>query len=59
MCPAAVPNVPDHVLQPRNTWADGEAYDAQARKLAEMFRQNFRQYEHEVAAEVVAAGPQG
>ncbi|NUQ39060.1 MAG: phosphoenolpyruvate carboxykinase (ATP) [Caldilineales bacterium] len=57
--PTSVPNVPDHVLQPRNTWADGEAYDVQARKLAGMFRQNFQQFEHEVAPEIAAAGPQG
>ena len=33
------------------------AYDAQAAKLAEMFRDNFKQFEDQVTAEVIAAGP--
>ena len=57
--PKHAPDVPDQVLTPRDTWADVEAYDAQARKLAAMFRENFKQYEDEVSPEVVAAGPQG
>lgn len=55
--PEHVPDVPDHVLQPRNTWSDGEAYDAQAKVLARMFVDNFKQYEDEVSKEVAAAGP--
>jgi phosphoenolpyruvate carboxykinase (ATP) len=55
--PAAVPDVPDGVLTPRTTWADPAAYDAQARKLATMFRENFEQYRAEVPASVAAAGP--
>src|SRR5476651_480590 len=35
--PASCPDVPAEVLNPRNTWADGAAYDAQASKLARMF----------------------
>jgi phosphoenolpyruvate carboxykinase (ATP) len=57
--PAAVEGVPAEVLTPRETWADKEAYDAQARKLAEMFRDNFEQFEDGVSAEVIAAGPTG
>jgi phosphoenolpyruvate carboxykinase (ATP) len=45
------------VLDPRATWADKDAYDATARTLAEMFRENFKQYEEHVSAEVIAAGP--
>ncbi len=55
--PKHVPNVPDHVLTPRNTWADGAAYDAQARKLAGMFTENFEQYADQVSEKVRAAGP--
>jgi phosphoenolpyruvate carboxykinase (ATP) len=39
------------------TWSDPAAYDAQARKLATMFRDNFTQYRPEVPAEVAEAGP--
>ena len=55
--PTSVPGVPDEVLQPRMTWADPVAYDAQMAKLAKMFADNFKQYESEVSPEVRAAGP--
>jgi phosphoenolpyruvate carboxykinase (ATP) len=55
--PTSCPEVPAEVLRPRNTWADGAAYDAQAAKLARMFVDNFRAFENGVGAEVLAAGP--
>jgi phosphoenolpyruvate carboxykinase (ATP) len=55
--PTAVPGVPGEVLTPRNTWADPGAYDAQAKKLAEMFRKNFAGFEKQVPEAVVNAGP--
>ena len=55
--PVAVPGVPAEVLTPRQTWADPSAYDAQARKLATMFRENFEQYRSQVPDTVAAAGP--
>jgi phosphoenolpyruvate carboxykinase (ATP) len=55
--PTRCPEVPDAVLQPRGTWADPDAYDAQARKLAEMFVENFRRFEDGVTPEIRAAGP--
>ena len=57
--PTACPEVPDEILQPRNTWADKDAYDAQAKKVANLFRENFKTYESGVSAEVIAAGPRG
>ncbi len=42
--PVSVPGVPDVLLDPRQTWADGAAYDAQAAKLVAMFAENFAQY---------------
>ena len=55
--PVAVPGVPASVLQPRGTWNDGAEYDAQARRLAEMFSENFKAFEAEVDEVVVKAGP--
>jgi len=55
--PTEVPGVPAEVLTPRATWADPSAYDAQARKLATMFRENFEQYRSAVAEDVAKAGP--
>jgi phosphoenolpyruvate carboxykinase (ATP) len=55
--PTTVPGVPSEVLLPRNTWADPAAYDAQAAKLAEMFRKSFEAFASGVDAAVIAAGP--
>jgi phosphoenolpyruvate carboxykinase (ATP) len=57
--PKHVAGVPEQVLQPRGTWADGKAYDAQAKKLAEMFRKNFEQFVATAGEEVAGAGPKG
>lgn len=57
--PTAIDGVPDEVLDPRRTWSDGTAYDVQAKKLAGMFRDNIKKFGDAVAAEVLAAGPQG
>jgi phosphoenolpyruvate carboxykinase (ATP) len=50
--------VPDEVLRPRGTWADPDAYDRTARKLAALFQDNFTTYRDGVRPEVTAAGPQ-
>jgi phosphoenolpyruvate carboxykinase (ATP) len=55
--PTTCPGVPSDVLRPRSTWRDTAAYDAQARKLAHMFVENFQAYQEEVEPEVRAAGP--
>jgi phosphoenolpyruvate carboxykinase (ATP) len=56
--PVAVPGVDAKILNPRETWADKAAYDAQARKLVGMFRDNFKKFEAHVAADVLAAAPE-
>jgi len=56
--PKDVPGVPAEVLNPRDTWPDGEAYDQQADKLAAMFRANFVRF-GETAEEIREAGPKG
>jgi phosphoenolpyruvate carboxykinase (ATP) len=55
--PSHVPGVPEIVLQPRGTWDDHAAYDAQARRLAAMFADNFRRFEGSVSRSVTEAGP--
>ena len=55
--PTRVPGVPDEILQPRATWADAAAYDATARTLADLFRQNFQQFTEQVHPAVREAGP--
>ncbi len=55
--PTSCPGVPSDVLMPKNTWADEAAYDAQALKLAKLFKENFKVYEEGSSAEIIAAGP--
>ena len=57
MVPVSVDGVDGRVLDPRGTWDDKSAYDAQAEKLAKMFIENFKVYEAHVDADVNAAGP--
>jgi phosphoenolpyruvate carboxykinase (ATP) len=57
--PTAVPDVPTDVLLPRRTWADPATYDAQAGRLAELFRKNFEQFQDQVEVGVREAGPPG
>lgn len=53
--PVDVPGVPEVLLDPRRTWGDPEAYDAQAEKLVKMFSDNFEQYVPYIDKDVKAA----
>lgn len=55
--PRWCPDVPEQILQPRETWKDPAAYDAQALRLAQLFREKFQPYETAVSPSVAAAGP--
>jgi phosphoenolpyruvate carboxykinase (ATP) len=57
LVPDQCPGVPREVLRPRDTWADGAAYDVKARELAALFKANFEPYAAECTPEVRAAGP--
>ena len=53
--PVTVPGVDARLLDPRSTWADHAAYDAQAKKLVHMFADNFAQYVPFIDEDVKAA----
>jgi phosphoenolpyruvate carboxykinase (ATP) len=55
--PVSCPGVPAEVLQPRNTWADKDAYDRQAADLAQRFNKNFQKYEAGVSEAVRSVAP--
>jgi phosphoenolpyruvate carboxykinase (ATP) len=55
--PTACPEVPQQVLDPRSTWSDPSAYDAQTQKLTEMFRKNFETFAADAPPEMAAADP--
>ena len=56
--PTTIANVPSEVLNPRQTWSNPAEYDAQAKKLAAMFRKNFEKFGSE-SDSIKTAGPQG
>jgi phosphoenolpyruvate carboxykinase (ATP) len=57
LVPQSCDGVPAEILNPRNTWADQEAYDAKARDLAQQFISNFTKYEAGVSDEIKMAAP--
>ena len=55
--PVSVPGVDDKLLDPRSTWRDHDAYDRGARRLAQMFVDNFGSRFPDVDESIRAAGP--
>jgi phosphoenolpyruvate carboxykinase (ATP) len=55
--PKSCPNVPEEILNPRNTWSDKNAYDAKANSLASSFVKNFAQYAEYANEEILNAAP--
>jgi phosphoenolpyruvate carboxykinase (ATP) len=55
--PTTCPDVPAEILDPRNTWKDKAAYDAQADALAQAFQSNFNKYRGSASTEIIAAEP--
>jgi len=52
--PVDVPGVPGDVLDPKKAWSDPAAYDAEAKKLATLFAENFKKYEKDAGPAVNA-----
>lgn len=54
--PLHCPGVPDDILQPKQTWADPDAYDLKARELAAKFKENFNKFE-DIPRSIRQGGP--
>jgi len=57
LVPKTCPNVPSEILIPKNTWADKEAYEKQAKKLAGNFIKNFETKYSHMPQNIIDAGP--
>jgi phosphoenolpyruvate carboxykinase (ATP) len=55
--PMSCPNVPEKVLNPKNTWSDKEAYDKKAIELARAFNENFEKFKEHASDEILAGAP--
>ena len=55
--PKSINDCPSDILNPKDTWADKNAYDEQARKLAAMFKENFEKKYPNMPDEIKSAGP--
>jgi phosphoenolpyruvate carboxykinase (ATP) len=57
--PTECPNVPNEILNPRNTWEDKAAYDEKANELAKKFNDNFKQFADNASQEILDGAPKG
>ena len=55
--PKNCPEVPDQILNPKNTWKDNSEYDVKANELARAFNKNFIQFADQANNEILAAAP--
>ena len=55
--PVSVPGVDSMILDPRQTWADKDAYDTTAANLVDQFVANFAQFADHVDEGVRQAAP--
>ncbi len=55
--PTNCEDVPNEVLNPKDTWADKASYDKKALELANSFRTNFAQFEDYANEEIMDGGP--
>jgi phosphoenolpyruvate carboxykinase (ATP) len=55
--PTDCPDVPNEILDPKNTWKDQAAYDKKAQKLAQAFIDNFEKFAEYANDEIMSAAP--
>ena len=55
--PQSCPEVPDEILNPRDTWNNEQEYDDMAVKLAGLFKENFKNFEDKAHTSLKEAGP--
>jgi len=55
--PSICGSVPKEILQPSKSWTDGSAYTTEAKRLAEKFTENFKQFADDVPRVVKESGP--
>jgi phosphoenolpyruvate carboxykinase (ATP) len=56
--PKTCSGVPSELLNPRNAWSQGhDSFRDEVTKLGKLFVENFKKYQSEATAEVIAAGP--
>lgn len=56
--PTSVPGVEPHILYPVKTWADKAEFAQTAKRLIDMFNENFKRFEAHVDSDVRSAAPQ-
>ena len=57
--PTKCDGVPEEALIPKNTWKNKGAYEPMAKKLANLFHENFKKYADVASKEIRDAGPKG
>jgi phosphoenolpyruvate carboxykinase (ATP) len=55
--PTSLPGIDSSVLDPKSTWADKDAFDETAKKLAQMYVDNFKKYEGKGSVDYTQFGP--
>jgi len=55
--PTSLGDIPTSVLVARESWADKDAFDAQAAKLSSMFKENFKKYVQPGKTDYTSGGP--
>ncbi|MFT4535729.1 MAG: phosphoenolpyruvate carboxykinase (ATP) [Saprospiraceae bacterium] len=58
MVPTSCNGVPSKLLNPKDTWADEDAFNEQANHLAGLFLENFKKYSDEASPDILSAAPQ-